>query len=221
MEKRFWIIIGIIAVIFVGILWASGDKNKDNGNTGDATQASTHIKGKTDAKVRLVEYGDFQCPTCGAYYPLTSAIVEKYKDSISFQFRNLPLSQIHQHAFAAARAAEAASLQNKYWEMYDTLFQNQTTWSIAATPTDSFKQYAVQLGLNSEQYATDFASDTVNKTINNDIAAFNKLSKEKATPTFFINDKKISLKDISDDKSQPSLEKFSQLIDDALKAQGN
>lgn len=219
MEKRFWIIIAIIAAVFVGILWMS-NKDKNTGG-GDATQASMHIKGKADAKVRLLEYGDFQCPTCGAYYPLTSQIVEKYKDSISFQFRNLPLSQIHQHAFAAARAAEAAALQDKYWEMYNILFQNQNSWSAAATPTDSFKQYATQLGLNSEKYSTDFASDAVNKTINNDIAAFNKVSKEKATPTFFLNDKKLTLKDIADDKGQPSLEKFSQLIDDAIKAQSN
>lgn len=216
MEKRFWVIIGVIIAVFVGILLFSGKDDKKNTDSTNSTTPTNHIKGNADSKVKLVEYGDFQCPGCGSYYPLVSQILTKYKDKISFQFRNLPLTQIHQHAFAASRAAEAASAQGKFWEMYDMLYANQQTWSASNRPTDLFQQYAAQIGLDAAQYQKDFASEKINDIINADIAAFKKTGQSLGTPTFFLNDKKINLKDISDDKSVPSIEKFSKLLDDEL-----
>lgn len=219
MEKRFWIIVGVIAVVFLGILYFGNGKD-DKGNGGDSNaQPTSHVKGKTDSKVTLTEYGDFQCPVCGSYYPTVSQVVEKYHDKIKFQFRNLPLSQAHQHAFAAARAAEAAGEQDKYWEMYDALFTNQQAWSAASSTNSYFEQYATQLGLNLDKFKTDFASDKVNKAINADINAFKKTGDKMATPTFYINDKKVELASIATDQG-PSIEKFSAAIDAALKEAG-
>lgn len=219
MEKRFWIIIGIIAVLFLGFLYFGNNKDEGSSSDNSAATASDHVKGKLDSKVTLVEYGDFQCPVCGSYYPTVEQLTEKYKDKIKFQFRNLPLSQVHQNAFAAARAAEAAGEQGKYWEMYDTLFANQMSWSSSTSVRSVFKQYAAQLGLDTTKYDAAFASDKVNKTINADIAAFRKTKESMATPTFFLNGKKVDLPALTGDDGKPSMDKFSALIDSELKKQ--
>lgn len=218
MEKRFWAIIAVIVLIFAGIIWFS---NKDSNKTGesDSAEPTNHIKGKADAKVKLVEYGDFQCPACGSYYPVVSQVITNYQDKISFQFRNLPLTQIHQHALAAARAAEAADKQGKFWEMYDMLFSNQQSWSPATQPVNTFNQYAAQLGLNTEQFKKDFASPEVNRTINADIAEYRKTGNQLATPAFFLNGKKIEAKQLSEENGSPSYEKFAALLDAELKKQ--
>jgi protein-disulfide isomerase len=218
MEKKFWIIVGIIAVIFIGIVYFGGNKGDKNSGSA-AAQPTSHIKGKTDSKVTFVEYGDFQCPVCGSYYPTVTQVMQKYQDKVKFQFRNLPLSQVHQHAFAGARAAEAASNQGKFWEMYDILFTNQQAWSTAASPIPFFEQYAAQIGLDVNKYKTDFASDQVNKAINADINAFKKTGDAMATPTFYLNGKKIELTAVADDKG-PSVTRFSALLDAALKDAG-
>lgn len=218
MEKRFWIIIGVIAIAFIGFLWFSNQKDKDTGG-GGTIQASNHVKGNENAKVTLVEYGDFQCPVCGSYYPVVAQVVEKYKDDVKFQFRNLPLSQIHNNAFAAARAAEAASEQGKFWEMYDLLFTNQQAWSQSSNAGNLFKQYAGQLGLDINKYNTDASGSKVNKIVNADIEAFKKTGADMATPAFFLNGKELDLKQLATEQG-PSLEKFSGFIDAELKKQG-
>lgn len=205
MDKRFWGILLVIFLVFGGIFFFS-QQDKDDGDTRNVT---SHVTGNTSAKVTLVEYGDFQCPACGSYYPIVKQVKEKYKDDIKFQFRNLPLSQIHPNAFAGARAAEAAGLQNKYWEMHDTLYEQQNTWSSASNPKSYFEDYASQLGLDTAQFKTDFASSAVNKAINADIAAFKKTGATMQTPSFFLNGKSI--------KTTASLESFTKQIDQALK----
>ncbi len=207
MSKGFWLIIAAIVLIFGGILFFKGDKAEA---PTDGSALSSHIIGNNAKGVVLLEYGDYQCPFCGQYYPLVKQVVEKYKADIAFQFRNLPLSQNHKNAFAAARAAEAANLQGKFWEMYDALFQNQAAWSDSNNPLSIFEQYAAQLGLNVEQFKTDFASEKVNDTINADAAEFNKTGEKISTPTFFLNGEKIEPK---------SGEEFSTLIDAAIAKQ--
>src|SRR2546430_11631918 len=111
MNKRFWGIIIVICLIFVGTLWLKG-RNKADVASGNA-QPTHHIEGQSPKNVTLLEYGDYQCPFCGQYYPIVKAVADKYKDQVIFQFRNLPLPN-HQNSRSAARAAEAASLQNKF-----------------------------------------------------------------------------------------------------------
>lgn len=206
MNKSFWAIIAIIVVIFGGIIAFS--KDKSDTPSGDA-RPTNHITGEGKTGVTLVEYGDFECPACGQYYPLVEQVKEKYKDQIFFQFRHLPLLEVHPNAFAASRAAEAASSQSKFWEMYNLLYQNQTTWAQSSNVTTVFEQYASQLGLNVEQFKTDAASSTTNDAINADIAEFNKTKERKSTPTFFLDGKKIQA---------TTLDEFSKLIDEAIAA---
>lgn len=165
--------------------------------------------GANSKGVVLVEYGDFQCPACGAYFPIVKEVVEKYKNDIQFQFRNFPLQQIHPNARAAARTAEAAGKQNKYWEMHDLLYEQQKTWEQSTAVNTIFEGYAKQLGLDVAKFKTDFASSAVNETINADLAEGQRLG-VNSTPTFFLQGKKI-------EDSPRDVEGFSKLIDQAIK----
>lgn len=216
MSKRFLIILAVLVLGFVGFVVFQG--KKDNGSTGgngsSNAQASEHKKGAGNKGVVLVEYGDFQCPSCGAYFPVLQEVKEKYGDDITFQFRNFPLTQIHQNAMAAHRAAEAASKQDKFWEMHDLLYTRQNSWNSSQNVAQIMEDYASELGLNVEQFKTDYQSAEVNAVINADIAVGNDL-KVSGTPTFFINGEKVETPD-------RTLESFSKVIDDAIaKAQGN
>jgi protein-disulfide isomerase len=222
MDKRFWAIIGVIALVFFGILFFRGEKDgTDSSSKAASGQPTNHVKGPADAKVTLLEYGDFQCPACASFEPVVKTVQEKYAETMKFQFRNLPLTQIHTNAFAAARAAEAADLQGKYWEMHDALYlsTNWSQWTQASDPKPLFWQYAEQLGLNVAKYKTDFAGSTVNSRINADIAAFNKTGQPMSTPSFFINGEPIANSELLDAQNQPSVEAFSRLIDQALAKQ--
>jgi protein-disulfide isomerase len=189
MSKQFWGIIIAIVVVFVGVIALTGKDSKAPGN-GDKASTTNHTKGAGTAGVTLVEYGDFQCPYCGLYYPTVQQVQQTYGDKLKFQFVNFPLTSLHRNAFSAARAAEAAGLQGKYWEMYDKLYQNQNDWSSASDPLNNFNAYAKSIGLNVARFDQDYASSTVNDLINADMAKGNDL-KLTATPTFYLNGKKI------------------------------
>jgi protein-disulfide isomerase len=220
MDKRFLAILGVIAAVFVGIfIFSQSGKDSDGKNGGNSSQQATnHVKGQNAKNVNLTEYGDFQCPVCGLYEPTVEQVYAKYQKDIQFQFRNLPLVSLHPNAFAAARAAEAAGMQNKYWEMHDMLYQNQNTWSGSNNALSLFKQYAQQIGIDTNKFTTDYAKKEVNDAINADIAAFGKTGQEQATPTFFINGKYVSNTDLAGSDGRPSVDKFSQKLDAAISA---
>lgn len=214
MSKQFWLALLAVAVILGGIVFVT-NHNKPATSTGSA-QPTTHIQGTSAENVRLVEYGDYQCPVCSTFYQVFKQVAAKYSDRVVFQFRNLPLTQIHQNAFAAARAAEAAGQQNQYWEMHDMLYQNQTAWSTASNPLPNFDSYAQTLGLNVAKFDTDYASDAVNQAINADLNEFAKTGDEMATPTFYLDGKKLQNLQLVDSNGQPSVDAFSKLIDAEL-----
>jgi len=87
--------------------------------------ARDHVRGGADARVTLVEYGDFQCPYCGEAYPVVRDLLERFGDQLRFVFRHMPLADLHPRAPFAAEAAEAACAQGRFWEMHDRLFEHQ------------------------------------------------------------------------------------------------
>lgn len=216
MDKRFWAILGVILVIVVGAIWISNDKKNNNNNTNVAP--TNHVEGQGTTGVKLVEYGDYECPICGMYYPTVKQVQAEFNSQIYFQFRNLPLTSIHQNAMAGARAAEAASMQDKFWQMHDMLYENQNSWAQASDPTTYFTAYAKQLGLNATKFQSDEASDTVNNLINADLNAFNQTGQQEATPTFFLDGKYISNSDLVDSNGQPSPTKFATIINNEIAA---
>lgn len=158
---------------------------------------SDWIQGNPEAAVQLIEYGDFQCPACGYYYPIVKVILEKYNDRILFAYRDFPLSQIHRNAISSARAAEAAGLQDKYWEIYDLLFENQSQWSDRTDAGTLFEGYANSLGLDLKKFKTDFNSQEVKDEVDDE---YRQAVSEgvNSTPTFFLNGKAIQPANLND-----------------------
>jgi len=222
MTRTRWIIFGLICLLaLAGIVVFNKKDSVDVSSTDPASvitgENGDHVYGKTDAKVILFEYGDFQCPGCGGAFAKIKTIKETYKDKIAFVFRNFPLTSIHPNALAAATAAEAASLQGKFWEMHDKLYESQDSWSAisAAERTNVFVQYATSLGLNAEQFKTDMSSKTVSDKIARDRALAGKLD-VSSTPTLYVNDEKLN-SDIISDVVQADGSLLIKKIDEKLK----
>lgn len=209
MNVRFIAIIVAIIIGFAGLVALNRNKT-DAPSDPNAAQGTNHTVGAGNKGVTLVEFGDLQCPACKSYYPIVKQIKEDYGDDIKFQFRHFPLVQIHRHAMLAARAAEAASNQGKFWEMHDLMYENQDSWSQLPDPTSTFEGFASQLGLNLDQFKTDVASAGIITPINADVKAAQGFG-ATSTPTFVLDGKKL-------DKNPQSIDEFKTLIDDAIKA---
>jgi protein-disulfide isomerase len=194
MTKTFWGILLAVVIILGGIYWANSSHNntKTNNHQTNSSQPTSHIEGQGKDGITLVEYGDYECPYCAQYDPVVKQVAAEYNSEIYFQFRNLPLTQLHPDAFAAARAAEAAALQGKFWQMHDELYTNQSDWVNSSNPVPIFNSYAKTLGLNVSQYDSAYSSSEVNNKINADVTAFDKTGQEMATPTFFLDGTKIT-----------------------------
>ena len=157
------------------------------------SDASAHIRGNPDAPVTLEEFGDFQCPPCGSFAGFIEELRKEYDSRLRVVFRNYPLPA-HEHAREAAQAAEAAGLQGKFWEMYDTLYREQSLWSNASNARELFESYAGTLGLDVDQFKKDMDGDKVRERIDSDHALADFLG-VKATPTLFINNRALDPKD--------------------------
>jgi protein-disulfide isomerase len=164
-------------------------------------------KGDGQAPVTIVEYTDFQCPACGAYYPLIKQLTDELGSKVRLVIRHYPLIQIHKNALGAARASEAAGRQGKFWEMYDQLFTTQDEWSNAEDPTKSiFPSYAGKIGLDVEKFRQDMADPSLDDKINQDRQSGNDLE-ITGTPTFFLNGKKLT--------NPRSIEEFRSVVEKA------
>lgn len=202
LSKKAWIIFVAACVVLLGVLVYLSGSNRIDVSSVDVNKIQPkselnpigdHVFGAKDSKVVLIEYGDFQCPGCGTAFPTVATVTEKYKDQVSFVFRNFPLTSLHPNAKAAAAAAEAAGIQGKYWEMNEKIYTNQRDWEnlTSAERTDFFANYASDLGLNRDTFKTDLASSKVNQKIAYD-QALGKKAKVTATPTFYLNGEHLS-----------------------------
>lgn len=149
-----------------------------------AVNSHDHISGNTNAPLELVEYGDYECPYCGAAYPIVKDIQQKLGQDLKFVFRNFPLSKIHTHAFSAAVATEAAGLEEKFWEMHDLIFENQKILD-----TENIFQFAEAIGLNPGLFKIDMFQEALINKVEKDFESGLRSGVNK-TPTFFINGKK-------------------------------
>jgi len=140
-----------------------------------------HAQGSPEARITLVEYGDYECPHCGAAYPIVKQIQEELGDDLRFVFRNFPLSETHPHALRAAQAAEAAALQGRFWEMHDTLFENQQRLGEV-----QLHRYAGAIGLDVQRFVLDLDSEAVAARVRSDFLSGVR-GGVNGTPTFFVN----------------------------------
>ena len=222
-NRNTWIIFGVVVIALLGGLIFTSKKEAVSVGDVDVAKIQTakaesgniadHVFGKADAKVTLIEYGDFQCPGCASAFPTLKELSEEYKDQIAFVFRNNPLPTLHPNARAAAAAAEAAGLQGKYWEMHDKLYEEQTNWSSLSVDERlaKFTTYATVVGVtNIDKFKADLDSEPVKAKINYDLA-LGKKAEVTGTPTILLNNQKVE-SDVWSDKA-----KFKQAIEDALK----
>ncbi len=149
-----------------------------------AVNSKDHIQGNKSAPLELVEYGDYQCPHCGRAYYVIKTVQEEMGDDLKFIFRNFPLSDAHPDAFKAAVAAEAAALQNKFWEMHDIIYENQELldWR-------NLLVYAKKSGLDMARFKADIEKESVTAKVEDDFESGVR-SGVNGTPSFFINGKK-------------------------------
>jgi protein-disulfide isomerase len=203
----------VIIIALLGYYFFSADKSTSKATAEVNVSLDDHIRGNKDAIVTLVEFGDFQCPACGAYEPMVRKVVADNAQDVRFVFRHFPLTQIHQNALLASKYAEAASIQGKFWEMHDVLYDKQQDWSSSLGAKALFEGYAKTLGLDVAKLSSDAASKEVESKILAQYKEGVKLEVQ-GTPTFFINGKKL--------ESNPRTpEEFTALIKDAKKAVGS
>jgi protein-disulfide isomerase len=125
-------------------------------------RAQPIVRGNPDATIRILEFGDYQCPTCRAFQQqIKPRLDQTYVETgeAQFVFYDFPLAHMHPHAFLAARAARCAGEQQKYWEYHDALFINQPTWNISAAPARLFIDYAEALGADENEFEACLRSD--------------------------------------------------------------
>ena len=157
-----------------------------------------HFRGPETAQVTLVEFGDFQCPSCGAYAPFVKEILNRYPQQLRLEFHHYPLISIHPNSMAASKAAEAAGEQNHYWEMHDALFEYQFQWSDRPDPKPIFAGMASRVGINGNILLQTMESPHLQERILKDVER-GQNAKVEAVPTFFINGEQVHIKLSMDD----------------------
>lgn len=197
MTKEAKILIAIAGVVVIGgVLLAifANPQPQDAGTPVDSQnmiRSHSPMTGKADAKVKIVEFGDFQCPACAAAAPNLEKLIDEYKgnDQVTFVWRHFPLKSIHQNAEISSEAAQAAADQGKFWEMYKVLYQQQTQWAESPDPLDLLVSYAQQLGLDADKFRTAVSQKQYSDIINTDIKDGEGIG-VNSTPSIFINGEK-------------------------------
>jgi protein-disulfide isomerase len=136
--------------------------------------------------VTIEEFGDYQCPPCGALHPVVKNLKNEYGDRVRFVFYHYPLTQIHKHALEAAHAAAAAGLQGKFWEMHNLLYESQNAWSEADDLRPIVVNFARQSGLDVERFVRDMDGARVDAIVSADVRRASSMG-VNATPTVFID----------------------------------
>lgn len=165
--------------------------------------AADHAQGPESAPVTLVEYGDYECPYCGAAYPVVKRLQKHYGNRLRFVFRNFPLTNAHPHAELAAETAEFAGAHEKFWEMHDLLYENQDRLGISL-----FEQLADSLQLPLDELAQALQSHQFKSRVRADFSSGAR-SGVNGTPTFFINGTRY--------ENSPEYPDMLAAIDEALK----
>ncbi|MEN9881525.1 MAG: hypothetical protein RLZZ308_708 [Candidatus Parcubacteria bacterium] len=206
--KFIFFIAVILGVMFGYYFFATSNNITTNGEPSEIVLSTTdHVRGAKDGKVTLVEFGDFQCPACGAYEPIVRQVLSDNSETLKIVYKHFPLTQIHRNALPAAKATEAASLQGKFWEMHDMLYDKQDEWSESLNSRDFFLTYATTLGLDTKKFLLDYDSSSLEEKILAEFREGVRLGVQ-GTPTFFLNGKKLD--------NPKDLAAFNKLIKEAL-----
>jgi protein-disulfide isomerase len=144
-------------------------------------QPTDHIRGPEHARVTLIEYGDFECPTCKVAAPTVQMLLDQFPNQIRFAYRHFPLEDAHPHALLAAEASESAAAQGRFWAMHDLLFRNQ-----AHLKDKDLYRYALDVGIDMARYTAEMDDHIYLQRVREHIDS-GRSSHIRATPAFFVN----------------------------------
>jgi|SRR3990170_3400765 len=187
-------IVGIL--ILAGVIYLGYNSKKtggqDSSSQSEVLQVNERdwVRGERQAKVTLIEYGDFQCPACADYAPIVKKLGEEFSQDLAIVYRHFPLVTIHDNAFAAALASEAAGKESKFWEMHDILYEKQEEWVKERDPKGKFAEYAESIGIDKDKFLAGFESTDIKKKVEEDNLSASRL-RLNSTPTYFLNGEKI------------------------------
>jgi len=188
------IILAIVgaAVVATYVMRApSSGGNSSNASFDSVSPGGGQFKGPANAKVTLVEFGDYQCPSCKFYHPVVSELLRRFPEHLRLEFHHFPLIQIHPYAMSAAMAVEAAGEQGKYWEMHDLVFEHQETWSRSSNPEPEFLSLAGRIGLNVNTFMQSMRSPELQQRVLQDVVRARE-AKVDEVPYFFIKGRRVS-----------------------------
>lgn len=194
-KKTFlWGLGGIFLVAAVsGFIWWGFLVSKDSEKAKESLTTivfDDYVIGGPNASVTLIEYLDFECEACGAYFSLVKKLEQEFTNDLRVVLRYYPLPS-HKNGLPAALAVEAAARQGKFLEMHDLLFTEQKNWGERPTPTPAvFEGYAKQLDLDLEKFKQDVASQSVKDRVQRDVDSGTKLG-NTGTPSFYLNGQKL------------------------------
>lgn len=211
-SKTKWIVLGGAVVLFiaffVGMVVISKKQRAEKASQAvNVLTESGMVRGEQNAPVTIVEFADYQCPSCQAAHPIVKETLNQYKGKAKLLYKHFPLISIHPNARPAALAAEAAGKQGKFWEMSDMLYERQAEWSEEPNPQALFEEYAVELELNPTQFTNDMGDEALAKKID-DQRDEGIRAGVMGTPTFYVNGQLIP--------NPNSVDELKQIIDSHL-----
>lgn len=168
-------------------------------------------KGPANAKVTIIEYGDFQCPACKKAQEPLKKMLSAFPNDVRLEFHNFPLILNHPLSLKAAEVAQCAFDQGKFWEMHDLLYENQEIWPKSPDAMSLFKSYAKQIGLDGNRFDACASGDIKRETVMADLEQ-GEARRINSTPTFFVNGTRVV--------GIPSVEYFIDVVKDALTKAG-
>ncbi len=200
--------IAIIIIALFGYYFAS-DGSKSAPVDVPVVSVEDHLRGAKDAPLTLVEFGDFQCPACGAYESIVRQVLADNTGKVKIVFKHFPLTSIHRNALLSAKASEAASLQGKFWEMHDMLYDKQSEWGESLMARDLILNYATTLRLDLTKFKADLENKAIEEKILAQLREGTRLGVQ-GTPTFYLNGVKLDPSDTA------GVETFNKTIKSAL-----
>jgi protein-disulfide isomerase len=188
-----------LIIIFLAVVVATGaaiylsrqpDQVTETSGAPVLGKGGGHFRGPEKAAITLLEFGDYSCPSCGAYHPVVKELLNRYPQQVRLEFHHYPLISLHPNAMAAALAVEAAGEQSRYWEMHDLVFEHQLEWSSSPNPETVFLTLANSIGINSNDFMQAMRSPQLRDRVLEDVVRARE-AKIDAVPTFFINGERI------------------------------
>ncbi len=211
-----WLLILLVIAAAVYGLYrvATRPPNVSGPTNGQGTEIAVDDwrRGPAEAKAILLEYSDFQCPACSFYEPMVQKLLQDFPNDLAVIYRHFPLRQTHLNAEWAARSAEAAGRQGKFWEMHDLLFKKQADWAERLNAKTIFADYADELKLDAVKFKRDLNSSLTRAAVEADYQN-GLLAKVDGTPAFFLNGRRIA--------NPKSYEAFADLVRQAISDSGS